>query len=562
MRKDRGNYEQPELGLSRGVRPRGGPAGVLAATLTLALLATGCLLGPKFKTPAVPTEAQWREAAQQKFTGEPVDKIEWWKVLNDPILDSLIRQSFAQNLTLQDASLRVVQARLARTSANEYLYIPILAGGGSISNLNFSTNVKPEVELDVPAAQSRVGGVIRNQLRRNLPTVKVTPELDLYDAGFDAIYELDLWGKKRQLVNATGARLGAAYAGYDDIMISVAAEVARTYVDIRTTNQRLSAMRHLYDVMNGFVALTEERYQKKEVLVTDVKLAKLLAGIVQTSIPQLETALRQQENALCLLLGKAPQPVRQDIGDTGTIPVAPVQTAVGIPADLLRRRPDVRLAEFQAAAQCAHIGIAKAAILPSFSIFGSIGLRSSSSEKFFRSDSVRSAYGGLLDITPLLLYPFTVENVRLQDTQFEEALLQYKETVLNANREVENNMFAFLQALDETAILEENVRNARDAAPLTEAAYKEGKVIVSIPLAALTFLASQEDQMWQWRGMTTTDYIAIYKALGGGWQNRVGQELVPEPIREQMKKQADWWSFTGKWDLSTVQDKGQVTKPH
>jgi NodT family efflux transporter outer membrane factor (OMF) lipoprotein len=440
------------------------------------------------------------------------------------------------------------------------LSLPLIVGQGSYAHADFSTNVTPEVDVDVNKRQSRLPPAVRDQLRANLPSVKVTPELDVYDAGFDAIWELDLWGHKRQLFRSSNEQLKAAYASYDAVMISLAAEVARTYVQIRTTDQRIAAMKDLVGTMNGFVKLTEERFQKKEAMITDVKLAKLLTGIVRSSIPQLESGRRQLENSLCVLLGKAPQAMQQDIGTTGTIPVAPLQSAVGIPADLLRRRPDVRIAEHMAAAECARVGMAKAAIMPSFSIFGSIGLKSSESGNFFQSDSVRSAYGGLVKVTSLINYPITVENVRLQDAQFEEALLNYRETVLNANLEVENSMYSFLKSQDEVAILEGNVKEAMDTVNLTSAAYKQGKVIVSIPLVALSFLASQVDQMWAWRGETTTDFVAIYKALGGGWQNRVGQELVPETIREQMKKQADWWTFTGKSDLSTAQDKKRNKK--
>jgi outer membrane protein TolC len=276
---------------------------------------------------------------------------------------------------------------------------------------------------------------------------------------------------------------------------------------------------------------------------------------VQASLPQLEAGRRQQENTLCVLLGKAPQTLEKELGASGTIPVAPIKNAVGIPADLLRRRPDVRVAENLAAAQCARIGMAKARIMPSFSIFGAIGLASSDSDNFFESDSVRSAYGGLTKVTGLINYPIIVEKVRAEDAQFEEALLYYRETVLRANLEAENSMIAFLKAQDQATVLEGNVQEALEATRLSLEAYKEGKVIVSIPLSALTFLSSQQDQMWAARGTTTTEFISIYKALGGGWETRVDQELVPEYISKRMKEQVDWWSFTGKHDLNTVQVK-------
>lgn len=554
MLTDHGKQEQACLRFIQRWRLRMGGIGVWAMIVAVVLLATGCMLGPKFKTPEVKTAKQWREMGQPKYTGQPADNIEWWKSLNDSVLNSLVQQAFEQNLSLQAASLRIVQARVAR-AATGLTFLPLITGTGSIAHADFSTNVKPEVEVDVNARQRRLPPAIRDQLRSNLPSVKVTPEMDVYDAGFDAIWEIDLWGKKRQHFRSAGEQMRAAYASYDAVMISLAAEVARTYVQIRTTDQRIAAMKELLGTMSGFATITEERFKKKEALITDVKLAKLLTGIVQSSIPLLESARRQQENTLCVLLGKAPQTLRQDLGTTGGLPIAPTQSAVGIPADLLRRRPDVRMAEHMAAAQCARVGMAKANIMPSFSVFGSIGLSSSSSENFFRSDSVRSAYGGLANINGLVLYPITVENVRYQDAQFEEALLNYRETVLNANLEVENTMFAFLKAQDEVAILEGNVKEALDTAQLTIAAYKQGKVIVSVPLVALMFLSSQQDQMWAWRGESTTDFVAIYKALGGGWQNRTDQELVPDYIRERMKKQVDWWTFTGNYDLSTVQDK-------
>ncbi len=531
--------------------------GKILIPLALLLLVSACMVGPKFKTPEVPIAQQWREAPQSQFTGQPVTQTEWWKGLNDPILNSLIEQAFAQNLTLQGAALRIVQARIGR-SAVGLSFLPLITGTGSISHSDFSTNVKPEVEITPSNKQPRFSSplldTIRQEVRASLPSVSISPEMDVYDAGFDAIWELDLWGKKRQRFRSSSENLKAAYAAYDAMMISLAADVARTYVEIRTVDQRLAVLKTLLETMNKFVAITEERFQKKEALVTDVKLAKLLTGIVQTSIPQLESARRQLENSLCVLLGKAPQDLHEVLG-TGSIPAAPTQSLVGIPADLLRRRPDVRLAEHLAAAECARVGMAKASILPSFSIFGAIGLSSSDSENFFKSDSVRSAYGGLLNVTNLILYPITVQNVRLQDARFEEAQMNYRETVLRANLETENALYAFLKTQDEGVILEGNVKEALDTANLTMEAYKQGKVIVSVPLVALTFLSSQQDQLWARRGDAIANYIAIYKALGGGWQNRVDQELVPEHIREQMKQQADWWSFTGKWDLNTKQEK-------
>ena len=209
--------------------------------ILLSIALSSCRLGPKFKVPSIETCDKWREATQVRFTGAPVDKVEWWKVFNDPVLDKLVQDAFKQNLSLQAASLRIVQARVAQTSSIYPLYLPLITAGGSISHVDFSTNVKPEVKIDfnerqirnlnerrnLTERQRRFLPGIRDRLNLDLPSVEITPEMDLYDGGFDAIWELDLWGKNRQLVTATSSKLGAAFADYDDIMVSLAAEVRR-----------------------------------------------------------------------------------------------------------------------------------------------------------------------------------------------------------------------------------------------------------------------------------------------------------------------------------------------
>ena len=214
------------------------------------------------------------------------------------------------------------------------------------------------------------------------------------------------------------------------------------------------------------------------------------------------------------------------------------------------------MAEHLAAAQCVRIGMAKAHIMPSFNIFGALGFSSSKSSTLFDSDSFQTAYGGGLNITGLISYPLMVEFVRMQDARFQESMLVYRDTVLNATREVEDSLYSFVKTQEEAAILARNVTAAKDTATLTVAAYKEGKVIVSVPLVALSFLASQQDKQIDAQGQVAIEYAAIYRGLGGGWETRVDQELVPEYIQEQMKKQVDWWSFTGKRNIT-----GREKKP-
>jgi len=284
-----------------------------------------------------------------------------------------------------------------------------------------------------------------------------------------------------------------------------------------------------------------------------VQLARTLVALVEPTIPALESELGQSENALCILLGKMPQNVQAELGTSAPIPSVPAKLAVGVPADLLRRRPDVRMAERQAHAQCARIGVAKAGIFPSFSLLGALGLQSSDSGRFFERESWTGAYGGAVGATGLVWYPFLVERVRVEDARFQEAMLQYKNTVLNAAREVENAQTAFLKSVEQQAILQGGSQAARRATELAIDAYRQGKIIVSVPLVALTFEAGLEEQAIAAEGAAATNLVAMYKALGGGWQVREGQDLVPEEIRRQMEDRSDWWSFAGKYDLRTAQ---------
>ena len=531
--------------------------GLLLVAMALALGA--CKIGPNFKVPFAPRADAWREVQQGPFIGQPVDKTEWWKTFNDPVLNSLVEQAFQQNLTLQQASLRVVDARVRRAGVT-WTWLPLITGKGSAMHLNMSETVKPDVDVTLPDVSvnipPKLGGIL-GRLPPVLqvsgkPDVKMTPSLDVYSAGFDALWEVELWGKRRRLTEAAKAELDAAYAGYDDVMISLAGEVAATYIQIRTLEHQLKVTRENVALQKKFEKITQEGFKEKRNPETDVVLAAAFRGATELAIPEMENRLQQAENALCVLLGKAPYDLRGELGAGAPIPVAPARIAAGLPADLLRRRPDVRLAERLAHAQCARIGFRKANILPSLSLIGGIGLKSTDSNRFFRSDSVTGSYGGLVNVTNLILYPVTIEMVRSEDARFEAALLQYQETVINAQREVENAMTGFLKAQDQAKIAGEAAKACGRAAELAVGAYQQGKVIVSVPLVALGLQTSLQNQAFSAEGTAAANIVAMYKAMGGGWQVREGRELVPEGIRERMKERTDWWTFAGKYDLRTA----------
>jgi NodT family efflux transporter outer membrane factor (OMF) lipoprotein len=419
-------------------------------------------------------------------------------------------------------------------------------GSGSYTHTRRSTNVSPDVEVNLP-------GILPPSLT-GPPLVEVSPDIDIYSVGFDAVWELDLWGKKRRRIEAMAASLKATYAGYDDIMVSLAGEVAAAYFQRKAIAQRLSALRENTKVMEDFQALAEERFESGESPETDVQLARTLVATVAVGIPRLEYALRQTENALCILLSEAPRALDDRLSEAGPIPPPPIGLAVGIPTDLLRRRPDVRAAERLAHAECARIGLTKAAILPSFNLLGAFGWSASNSGDLFDSASRTWSYGGLLKATPLINYPLTIERVRMADARFEEAMAQYQAAALNAAREVDDAMTSVIKVQEQKTILREGSEAAARSAELAVAAYKEGKVIVSVPLVALAFKANLQDQAIGAQGDELTSFVAVYKSLGGGWETRRQEELVPEHIRERMKERIDWRSFSGKSDLRTVRE--------
>lgn len=521
----------------------------LAITLALGILilpATGCLLGPDFESPEVEMSAAWRDESQGPFNRQPVTQIEWWKQFNDPVLNQLVEQAIANNHDLETAALNVVQARAGRV-VGILNFFPLIMGKASAAHVNFSETVKPNIDVDIPEL-----GPIAQAVIARAPKIEVTTSdnLNMYSAGLDAIWELDLWGSKRRNYEALVAEIQAAYAGYDDVLVSVIAEVAINYIEIRAADSRIAALRSVVAQQQHFFEITQARFEAKKAPETDVLLAQTLTGISESGVPALENTRRLSENALCILLGIAPQDLSALLGE-GDIPMPPASVATGIPADLLRRRPDVRRAEHQAHAQCARIGISKAEILPSFSLIGSIGYSSTDSDRLFDRESIGGAYGGTVSITKLINYPGFVQKVRMEDARFEQAMLAYEQAVLRASQEAENAMFSFLKTREQIEILTPSVQAAERASDLAVGAYNQGQVIVSVPLVALSIYGGQQDKVLAQRAAAAMQIVALNKALGGGWELRQHDELVPEATRERMKSRSDWWSFGGRHALRT-----------
>lgn len=533
----------------------------------LAGLLSGCMIGPNFKRPETAMAKQWMAAGQKQIVGKPVDPVAWWRVFNDPMLDSLVTQAQNQNLALQAAALRIVQARTLKSGAVWTEFPAITGPNASYTDTHYSRNVEPPGEIKKGSIKVLADGRSVPQPNKDLitfprvapgvPQIAVTTpeivfkkEVQVYRAGFDALWELDVWGQKRRLIEAASASYQGSIADYDGALISLAAEVAATYIEIRTLEERLRATRENVTILEHFLSAAEERTHSAQATDDlDVQMARTLLTDVQASIPTLESSQRVAENSLCVLLAKPPQDLHQELNSPRPIPGAPTAVAVGIPADLLRRRPDVRLAEFEAWSQCARIGVAKGSLFPSFSLLGSLGLASSNTGKFFSAKSFYSTYGGAINWNPFL-YPFIIENVRLQDAKYQEAIAEYKNSVLRAAAEVESSSARFLGVQDELKALTESAEASCRAANLALSHYQQGTLQYPGTVEALQYRVQQQDRVIQARGEVSLTLVALYKALGGGWQLSRDKPLLPEDTRKQMRQRTDWRSFTGKREIT------------
>jgi NodT family efflux transporter outer membrane factor (OMF) lipoprotein len=498
---------------------------MLLMLLGVSLLFAGCwAVGPNFQKPVVPVAREWIEQQDPRLRSGSADYGQWWTAFNDPVLNSLIETAYRQNLSLQIAGIRILEARAQ---------LGVAVGGL------------------FPQTQKLTAAHTYNQTSQNAPNTAGSSQLtyQTYNVGITAAWELDLWGKYRRGVESADAALIATVASYDDALVSLTGDVASTYVLIRIYQERLQVARENVEIQKRSLQLTDARFRNGAVTELDVQQAKSLLYSTEAQIPTLETGLRQAQNALSILLGMPPRDLQDLLGATSTIPNVAVDVVIGIPADLLLRRPDVRYAELQAATQCAQIGVAKADLFPKVSLSGSFGFLSSNSSL---TRTGGSSFGDLfswksLTLTtgptiewPILNYGRITNNVRIQDARFQEALVTYQNTVLTAAREAEDAMVAFLQAQDQVAALTQSVQAAKRAVDLSLIQYREGAVDFSRVLNAQQSLVQQQDLLVQSRGAIPTNLVALYKALGGGWQLRLGREFVSEETLQLMRLRTDW----------------------
>ena len=453
---------------------------------------SGCAkVGPDYLTPDPKAPAAWQSPMEQGLTSGRSDQqvlAEWWTLLNDPLLNSFIHQAIAGNLSLEQARSRLLQARANRDISAAAL-LPGLDAGGSVTRSRTSS--------------SRGGGT----------------DMTSYSLGFDAGWELDLFGGNRRSVEAAQARLEASEEDLRDVLVSLLAEVALNYIEIRTYQIRLQIADENLAAQQETFTLTEARYQSGLTSELAVQQARYLVSGTRAQIPDLRTGFYNAANQLAVLLGRNPGSLTDQLKEQVPLPTLPSSVAVGIPADTLRRRPDIRKAERLLAAQTAQIGVATAELYPSLTLTGSVGLDALSAGKLFGSGSGSYSFGPGVS-WPVFDGGAIRGNIQLQTSLQQEALAAYKATVLSALQDVEDALVAYAQEQQRYLALSESVDAAGQASALAEIQYRAGLINFTEVLDTRKSLLSFQDQMAQSSATMTGNMIRLYKALGGGWKGK------------------------------------------
>jgi NodT family efflux transporter outer membrane factor (OMF) lipoprotein len=492
----------------------------LARLACVFLALSGCKVGPDFERPAAPVAPHWIGDSGQAPAPEASapDTAAWWRVFNDPTLTALIELAYRNNLSLQVAATHILQSQAQLNVAIGELF---------------------------PQQQVLGGGVQHQyQSQSTLLAPGLDPVLNTSQFGLSASWELDFWGKYRRGIEADRAAMLASVAAYDSALVSLTAGVASTYLSIRTLQQRIQVAEDNLTTQRESLRIARAQFEAGETSELDVQQAQTQLAQTEAQIPGLESSLRSSKDSLAVLLGMTPDGVDAQLGSGMTIPPAPAQVATGMPKDLLRRRPDVRQAELTAAAQSAGIGVAKANLYPAFSLTGSFGfvgttLRGGSIGDLFNWDN-RAAAAGASFVFPIFNYGRIVNSVRVQDAVFEQAVLTYQNTVLQAQQEVEDARASYAAAQSALATLTDAATSARRMTELAIVRYKDGASDYTTVLSAEQLELQIEDALASARGGVPLALVGVYKALGGGWQLREGQELLPQDTRKEMQQRTNW----------------------
>jgi len=460
---------------------------------TLTVLLPGCMVGPDYQPPTVDEKVQIQAKEYPELRYEQTNLSRWWNVFNDPILASLINQAQQNNQDIMIALARVKEARASLSATSAGLY-PSVDADGTVDWGKQSENVNP----------------------------LATTEQTQYSLSADAGWEIDLFGRIRRSIEAATADYQATREDHNDILITIVAETATTYLQVRTLQAQQATAHKNIESQKSMLELTEIRYKYGLATYLDVAQATQVLAGTEADLPVIRNNLAQSITSLGVLLGEPSDRLRKELQAVQPIPLPPAEVAIGIPAERLRQRPDIRKAERQLAAQTARIGVATADLYPSFSLTGTLGFTSLKTSNFFDSNS------GVYGIGPSFNWNiFDMGKIRQQiaveDARTEQALHSYELTMLEAIKEVEDRLLGYHEQRIRMDALKHSVQASRETLNMSTKLYKDGLTSFQDVLDAQRSLLLAESDLDEARGNTSIQLVGLYKALAGGWATGEGQ---------------------------------------
>lgn len=470
-------------------------------TVLLGLILSGCSVGPNYRPPETLAPTAWQEIGQNGVDAQAAALTHWWQEFKDPLLDSIVARAVKSNLDLGIAEARIREAR-ATLDATTAGYWPGLNSSASYTRSRTSENAFSSGKGS-PSGSSFGGGT-------NL-------EHDLFMAGFDAGWEIDVFGGTRRRVEAAEATVQASIEDRRGVLVTLLGDVAKNYIDLRGFQRRLDVAQANLKAQQESLDLTRVRFDAG--LASDLEVAQAEGQVSTTAaqIPTLQSALKQAAYRLDVLLGAQPGTLSSELSKDMPIPALPPQAHVGLPADLLRRRPDIRVAERQLAAATAQVGAATADLYPKLSLTGTIGLQSISASDWFSGPS------RFWSIGPTISWPVfdagkIRANIEIRSAQQEQALRLYEKAVLSAFEDVENALVNYGNEQTRYRSLLEAVAANRRALQMADELYRQGLVAFLNVLDAQRTLYLSESDLAQSESSMASNLVALYKALGGGWE--------------------------------------------
>ncbi len=482
-------------GTSMNVNKQRPSVAVLIVTGLALVMISGCMVGPEYRQPQPPAvPSAWvgvsKIPTDQPYvaTAQPVDLTQWWKQFNDPILNELVEEAVKTNLDLQTAEANLRQARALRGVAIGGLW-PSVTASGAYQRLHSASTMPDNLQM-----------------------------VNLYQAGLDAVWELDLFGGIRRNVESAGANVQAAIENIRDVQVSLIAEVALDYIQLRCYQQEIVIAQNNLKAQRHTAAITHKLLEVGFDSALDVANAESAVATTESQIPVFETSAQQSIYALSVLLAQPPAALLEKLSPVGSLPKVPARIPAGLPSELLRRRPDIRQSEAQLHAATAQVGVAVAQLFPSFSLTGTVNWQSNMLRTWWTDASRSFSFGPSVN-WPVFQGGAIISNVHLQEALRDQAFITYQKTVLAAFQDVENALIAFNKEQEHRKSLNDAVIANQKAVDLSLQLYTEGQIEFLNVLVAELQLYSSENALVQSESNIVTDLIALYKALGGGWES-------------------------------------------